>query len=65
MHSTTWGVNKNTNIQLENQSQIMKPNYTMALNHYGLGRIKDLDKDLELGVALAIRSLLLFNIHEN
>jgi hypothetical protein len=43
----------------------MKPQYTMALNHYGLGKIKDLDKDLELGVALAIHSLLLLNIHEN
>jgi hypothetical protein len=30
-----------------------------------LGESKDLDKDLELGVALAIHSLLLFNIHEN
>jgi hypothetical protein len=43
----------------------MKPHYTMALNHYGLGKIKDLDKDLELGVALATHSLLLLNIHEN
>jgi hypothetical protein len=43
----------------------MNPYYTMALNPYGLGKIKDLDKDLELGVALAIHSLLFQNIHEN
>jgi hypothetical protein len=43
----------------------MKPQYTMALNHYGLGRIKDLDNDLKLGMELAIHSLLLLNIHEN
>jgi hypothetical protein len=43
----------------------MKPHYTIALNHYGLGRIKDLDKDFELGMALAIHSLFFFNIHEN
>jgi hypothetical protein len=34
----------------------MKPHYTMALNHYGLGKIKDLDKDLELGVVIACYS---------
>jgi hypothetical protein len=43
----------------------MKPPYTMPFNHYGLGKIKDLDKDLELGMTLVIHSLLLLDIHEN